>query len=273
LSAPANSTVDTPDWRALPTRGQKAEARLAAFWRFVFRVALGVAILVGLWGGAIALFDVPSFVAPSPLATGQAFVEDADRLFAALGFTLTGVAMGLALAIAIALSLGVIFTLSAPASRAFMPLVIGLRTVPVLAVAPLLIMIFGRGQGTTIATVVIVGFFPIMVNAMRGFRSVSPTVQELFHVAGANWWQLLVKARIPFALPFFFTGLRVATTSALLSAMLAEWLSGAPGIGRLIYDALGNRDMPLMFAAVVLSMATAFTIFGLATVLERRLAR
>jgi NitT/TauT family transport system permease protein len=65
----------------------------------------------------------------------------------------------------------------------------------------------------------------------------------------------------------------VATTSALLSAMLAEWLSGAPGIGRLIYDALGNRDMPLMFAAVVVSMATAFAIFGLATALERRLAR
>jgi NitT/TauT family transport system permease protein len=273
MTSPVDTTVDTPDWRALPTRGQRAEARLAAFWRFVLRVALGVGILVALWGGAIALFDVPIFVAPGPWDTWQAFLEQGDRLFGALGFTLTGVAIGLALAVAIALSLGVIFTLSAPASRAFMPLVIGLRTVPVLAVAPLLIMIFGRGQGTTIATVVIVGFFPIMVNAMRGFRSVSPTVHELFHVAGASWWQLLIKARIPFALPFFFTGLRVATTSALLSAMLAEWLSGAPGIGRLIYDALGYRDMPLMFAAVALSMATAFTIFGVASALERRLAR
>jgi NitT/TauT family transport system permease protein len=269
MSAP----VDTPDWRTLPTRGQMAEARLAALWRFTFRIAASIAILVTLWAGAIAIFEVPPFVAPGPGAVWQAILGQSDRLFGALGFTLTGVAMGLALAIAIALSLGVIFTLSAPASRAFMPLVIGLRTVPVLAVAPLLIMIFGRGQGTTIATVVIVGFFPIMVNAMRGFRSVSPIVQELFHVAGANWWQLLIKARIPFALPFFFTGLRVATTSALLSAMLAEWLSGAPGIGRLIYDALGNRDMPLMFAAVVVSMATAFAIFGLATALERRLAR
>lgn len=273
MSAPVTSPVDTPDWRALPTRGQKAEARLATFWRLLFRIAIGLAILVTLWGGAIAVFDVPVFVAPGPWDTWQAIVQNSDRLFGALGFTLTGVFFGLLLAITIALSLGVIFTLSAPASRAFMPLVIGLRTVPVLAVAPLLIMIFGRGQGTTIATVVIVGFFPIMVNAMRGFRSVSPTVNELFHVAGANWWQLLIKARIPFALPFFFTGLRVATTSALLSAMLAEWLSGAPGIGRLIFDALSFRDMPLMFAAVTLSMATAFTIFGLATALERRLAR
>ncbi|MCU4651792.1 ABC transporter permease [Roseibacterium sp. SDUM158016] len=265
--------VDTPDWRALPTRGQEAERRLAATWAFLLRVGFGVALVVLLWGAAIEVFEVPPFVAPGPLATWQAFREHSGQLFAALGFTLTGVGIGLSLAIAIALSLGVVFTLSAPASRAFMPLVIGLRTVPVLAVAPLLIMIFGRGQGTTIATVVIVGFFPIMVNAMRGFRSVSPTVQELFHVAGAQWWQLLLKARIPFALPFIFTGLRVATTSALLSAMLAEWLSGAPGIGRLIYDALGYRDMGLMFAAVALSMGTAFVLFGIATAAERRLSR
>jgi ABC-type nitrate/sulfonate/bicarbonate transport system permease component len=266
-----STPVDTPDFRALPTRGQRAEAKLAALRGFVLRVAIGVAVLVALWGGAIAAFDVPVFVAPGPVDTWNSFVGNTERLFGALGFTLSGVGIGLSLAVVIALTLGVVFTLSPPVSRAFMPLVIGLRTVPVLAVAPLLIMIFGRGQGTTIATVVIVGFFPIMVNAMRGFRSVSPTVHELFHVAGANWVQLLVKARIPFAMPFFFTGLRVATTSALLSAMLAEWLSGAPGIGRLIYDALSYRDMPLMFAAVALSMATAFAIFGLATALERRL--
>jgi NitT/TauT family transport system permease protein len=266
-----SSPVDTPDWRALPSRGQIAEARLTALRRFVLRVGLGVGLIVAIWAAAIAAFDVPVFVAPGPWDTWQALLQNTDRLFGALGFTLAGVALGLGVAIVIALTLGVVFTLSPPVSRAFMPLVIGLRTVPVLAVAPLLIMVFGRGQGTTVATVVIVGFFPIMVNAMRGFRSVSPTVHELFHVAGASWLQLLIKARIPFALPFFFTGLRVATTSALLSAMLAEWLSGAPGIGRLIYDALGYRDMPLMFAAVALSMATALAIFGLATALERRL--
>ena len=269
MSAP----VDQPDWRALPTRGQMAEARLAWLWALVLRIGIGLGTVVALWAGAIAVFDVPAFVAPTPLATWQAILAHSDQLFGALGFTLTGVATGLVIAVLIAVSLGILFTLSEPASRAFMPLVIGLRTMPVLAVAPLLIMIFGRGQGTTIATVVIVGFFPIMVNAMRGFRSVSPMVFELVHVAGASWFHLLVKARIPFALPFFFTGLRVATTSALLSAMLAEWLSGAPGIGRLIYDALGYRDMPLMFAAVAVSMATAFTIFGLASALERRLVR
>lgn len=266
------SPIDAPDWRALPSRGQRSEARFAALRGFLVRVGLGIGVLVVLWGGAITAFDVPVFVAPGPWETWLAMLEHRGQLTGALLFTLTGVAIGLVIAVVIALSFGVVFTLSAPASRAFMPLVIGLRTVPVLAVAPLLIMIFGRGQGTTIATVVIVGFFPIMVNAMRGFRSVSRTVHELFHVAGASWFQVLVKARIPFAMPYFFTGLRVATTSALLSAMLAEWLSGAPGIGRLIYDALAYRDMPLMFAAVALSMATAFTIFGLATALERRLA-
>ena len=264
--------IDTPNWRALPGPGAKLDARLAGLGGFLKRLTLSLVLIFAVWGGAIAVFEVPVFVAPGPWDTWQAFVANSDKLFAALGFTLGGVAIGLAVAVALALSLAVLFTLSSLASRAFMPLVIGLRTVPVLAIAPLLIMIFGRGQGTTIATVVIVGFFPIMVNAIRGFRSVSPMVKEVFHVAGANWFQFLIKARIPFALPYFFTGLRVATTSALLSAMLAEWLGGAPGIGRLIYDALGYRDMPLMFAAVVLSMATAFAIYGLATALERKLA-
>jgi ABC-type nitrate/sulfonate/bicarbonate transport system permease component len=272
MSSPTVRPVDTPDWRALPGPGQLAQARMRALGRQVTQVGVGAVLLVALWAGAIAIFEVPIFVAPGPLVTWQAFLAQSDKLLAALGYTLGGVAIGLAVAVALAVSLAVLFTLSRPAARSFMPLVIGLRTVPVLAIAPLLIMVFGRGQGTTIATVVIVGFFPIMVNAMRGLGSVSPLVQELFHVAGASWFQVLIKARIPFALPFFFTGLRVATTSALLSAMLAEWLSGAPGIGRLIYDALGYREMPLMFAAVVLSMVTAFTIYRFATALEQRLA-
>lgn len=263
--------VETPDWRALPTRWAEAQARLAGVRRAAVSVALGVAVLVALWAGAIRIFDVPAFVAPGPGATLASFAENRGQLFAALGHTLTGAGIGLVIATVLALALATGFTLSRVMSRALMPLVIGIRTVPVLAVAPLLILIFGRGQGATIVTVVIVGFFPIMVNAMRGFRSVPSNVDELFHVAGARWWQLLWKARIPFALPYIFTGLRTAATSALLSAMLAEWLSGSPGIGRLIYDAYSYRDMPLMFAAVALSMATAYALFAATSRLERSL--
>jgi ABC-type nitrate/sulfonate/bicarbonate transport system permease component len=119
-------TVDTPDWRALPTRGQRAEARLAAVRGFVLRVALGVGILVALWGGAIAPSTCPIFVAPGPVDTWLSFVAKADRLFGALGFTLTGVADRAGPRRGHRADAGRRLHALAPASRAFMPLVIGL---------------------------------------------------------------------------------------------------------------------------------------------------
>lgn len=171
----------------------------------------------------------------------------------------------------VAIGLASAFVASSRATHAVLPIVIGLRTAPVLAIAPILIMVFGRGIGTAIAVVVIVSFFPIMVNAMKGFTSTKRSALELMHVVGASPSQIFIKVRLPFALPFIFAGLRSAATSAILAAMLAEWLSGAPGLGTLILDAASYRKNDLLWAAVVVSMVLAFLIFSLTTAVERRL--
>ncbi|MCX5513054.1 ABC transporter permease [Kaistia algarum] len=248
-----------------------AEARPAAR---AFRSALGpllfAAILIGLWKLAVMAFSVPPYIMPPPEAALSAFEANAGKIGLAVFFTLRNAAAGLAVAFVIAIGLAALFVASDKATHAVLPIVIGLRTAPVLAIAPILIMVFGRGIGTAIAVVVIVSFFPIMVNAMKGFSSTRKNALELMHVLGASASKTFLKVRFPFALPFIFAGLRSAATSAILSAMLAEWLSGAPGLGTLILDAASYRKNDLLWAAVVVSMLLAFLIFSATTAVEKR---
>ena len=230
-----------------------------------------IAIVVGLWKLVVTVFAIPAFMMPPPEAALAALRDNASAIGQAVFFTLRNAAAGLAVAFIIAMLLAAIFVSSRFTTRAVLPIVIGLRTAPVLAIAPILIMAFGRGIGTAIVVVVIVSFFPIMVNAMRGFTATPRSAMELMHVLGAGWFVTFAKVRLPFSVPFIFTGLRSAATSAMLSAMLAEWLSGAPGLGTLILDASSYRKSGLLWAGVVVSMVVAFAIFTLTTSLERRL--
>ncbi|MDR3375784.1 MAG: ABC transporter permease [Ancalomicrobiaceae bacterium] len=265
--------IDHPDASLIPTRGRIAQERVDAATRAIAFFVVAVVLIVGLWQGAIDLFDLKPFVVPTPMSVLVALNQDWPKLGAALGYTLRGTLFGLVISTSLALVLGTLFTLSDNLARAVMPLLIAIRTAPVLAIAPLLILIFGRGQAISIAVVVIVSFFPILVNATRGFRSTDANALELMHVCGATWLQTFFKVRLPFALPAIFTGLRAAATSGLLSAMLAEWLSGAPGLGTLILEAESFRKLPLMWAGVVLAMAVAFAIFALTVRMERSVVK
>jgi len=141
--------------------------------------------------------------------------------------------------------------------------------VPMIAIAPLIILIFGRGPGNSIGMVALLTFFQIMLAAKRGFLSPSPNALEMMHTYGASFWQTQLKVRVPFAIPYIFTGLRIAAASAILCAMFAEWLSGAPGLGRLILDAYSTQDFPLMWATVLTSTFAAYMFFTLTLVVER----
>ena len=243
-------------------------ASLRAGGRFV----LFVLLIAVLWKGLVVAFAIQPFVLPPPEAAAAALVGNAGSIAAAALFTLRNAAAGLTAAFVIAIALAAAFTAS-PMARSVLPVLIALRTAPALAIAPILIMVFGRGIGTAIAVVVIVSFFPIMVNAMRGFVAAKRTALELMHVLGASGWTTFVKVRWPFSLPFIFAGLRSAATSAILSAMLAEWLTGAPGLGKLLLDAASFRKTGLLWAGVIVSVAMGYAIFALTAALEARLTR
>jgi NitT/TauT family transport system permease protein len=265
--------IDTPNASLVPTRGQQESVRAIAAARSVLFTVLVLASIAFVWQGAITLFHVKPFVAPTPLSVVTALNTDWTKLATALGYTLRSTFVGLALSCCVALILATLFTLSEGLARTLMPLIIAIRTAPVLAIAPLLILMFGRGAATSIAVVVIVCFFPIMINAAKGFQSTDRSALELMHVLGATWLGTFFKVRVPFAFPHIFVGLRTAATGGLLSAMLAEWLSGSPGLGTLILEAGSSRKLPLMWAGVVLAMAIAFTVFTFTVCMERRFTK
>ena len=175
------------------------------------------------------------------------------------GFTLSA-ALGLAVSTLVATLVALSFSMNRNLAQASLPVVLVFRSTPVAAVAPIMMLIFGRGISTSMAVVTIVSFFPMLVNMMRGLESADPTAAELLHVYGASRWQQLRLVRIPFALPYLFTGLRVAGSSAILGAMLSEWITGTKGLGN--HSRFGEmRETDLLWAAVLTSVVIALVVF------------
>lgn len=236
--------------------------------RAVVRVAV-VAALVLLWRGAIAAWAIPQYLVPSPGSVAAAAASHPGVLLARAGYTLGSALTGLAVSAVFAGLLALAFTSSRRLAQAALPLVVAFRSAPVVAVAPLVMLVAGRGVGTSIIVVTIVSFFPLYVNLLRGLSAPDRTAVELMMVTGATRWQQLCLLRIPYAMPFLFTGLRVAGGSAILGAMLSEWLTGAPGLGMLILASGDMREIELLWAATILSVVVALAVFWATSAGER----
>jgi NitT/TauT family transport system permease protein len=222
---------------------------------------LTVAVIGGLWQLAIVAFRPPDFIVPAPATVALAFEQHYQVLLSSAVVTVGAAALGILLSTAFAIVLSVVFLASRTASDIAMPLVIAFRSAPVVAIAPIIMLFVGRGIGTSVIVVLIISFFPLLVNLMKGFAAADRGCVELMRVYGASRIQQLRFIRIPYALPFFFAGLRVAGPQALLGAMLSEWITGAHGIGYLILSAGSLREVELLWAAVLLSVAIALIVF------------
>jgi len=226
-------------------------------------------VLGTIWFAAATFFQIPAYLLPTPVTVLRTLDENFAEVVRAATFTVACTMAGMAISMVIAIALAVAFIASDRASRAFMPIIILIRTVPMIAVAPLIILIFGRGPANSIGVVALLTFFQIMLAAKRGFLSPSANVLELMHSCGATFWQTQLKIRVPFAIPYLFTGLRIAAGSSILCAMFAEWLSGAPGLGMLILESYSVQNFPLMWATVLTSTTAAFMFFTLTLAMEQ----
>jgi NitT/TauT family transport system permease protein len=224
------------------------------------RVLIVLALIVA-WRGLIWLYAIPPYLVPRPLAVAYAAAAGDKSLLAHAAYTLGTAMLGLAISGIFAVILALACTNSPDLSRASMPLVIAFRSAPVTAIAPLIMLAVGRGMGTSIIVVTIVSFFPIFVNLMRGLAAPDPMAVELLAVTGASRWHQMRYLRLPAAMPFLFTGLRIAGGSAILGAMLSEWLTGAPGLGMLILESSQMRQVEMLWAAVILSILIALCVF------------
>lgn len=230
-------------------------------------VAAGV--VVGLWHFAVMYYAIPVYLMPKPGAVWQAMIDKRAVLGTATGITVGSAALGLAVSTLFATMIAVSFIINRYVAQAAMPLVIALRSAPVVAVAPLIMLFVGRGIATSVIVVVIVSFFPILVNLMRGLQAPDANSIELLHVYGATRWQQIRLVRAPFSVPYLFTGLRIAGANAILGAMLSEWITGSRGLGLLILESGDLREVEMLWGAVVVAIFVALAVFWITSAAER----
>ena len=241
--------------------------------RHVVTGAAVISVVLAVWWGLIAVYNIKPYFMPGPGATLLTLVNQRATLIDHSLTTLWETVVGVFVALVLAVALAVGFVTSPTAERALLPLAVTLRSIPIVAIAPLITLIAGRGFATSVICVTMVCFFPILVNAARGLRALTPEMRELFRVCGANRRQLLRYARMQLTVPYLFAGLRSAAAAAVLGAMLAEWLTGQQGLGYLLTNAAALRDNELLWSVAIVASICSLSFFALMQAVEKRFVR
>jgi NitT/TauT family transport system permease protein len=223
--------------------------------------------------GIVRLTAVPEYLFPGPIRVWAAFWEKRGTLTIDLLVTLLEASLGFMLANLFSLLVGVGFFYLRTAERAVLPLLIGLKAVPIVAIAPLLVLWFGYGLSSKVIMAAIVAFFPLVVGVTTGIRSVNIEAVDLMRSLSATRWEMLTKLCLPIAVPYIIAALKVSSTLAVVGAIVAELTGARRGLGFSILMATYNVDTPLLFSAIVLSAMTGGVLYLVVLVLERSLWR
>jgi ABC-type nitrate/sulfonate/bicarbonate transport system permease component len=227
------------------------------------------------WDLLADALSIEPFLVPAPSDVAESLWRDRSLLAENAWVTLQEVAGGIAIALAVGWSLAIAMHVSPLLRHALYPLLVASQTVPVIAIAPILIVWFGFGIGPKLAIIALVCFFPVAVNTLDGLRSVDPALVRMMRTLDAGRWQILRRVEAPAALPFFFSGAKVAAAVAVIGAVFGEW-SGADaetgGLGHLILIAQGQLQTARVFAAVTVLAAIAVALVGALTLAQRHFA-
>jgi ABC-type nitrate/sulfonate/bicarbonate transport system permease component len=237
-----------------------------------------VVVLLGLWQLAASLdviasaLNIEPFLVPSPSEIAQSLWADRSLLLDNGWVTLQEVLAGFALSVVAGVAFAVVLHLSPMLRRAFYPLLIASQTVPIVVVAPILVVWLGFGIGPKLVIIALICFFPITVNTLDGLRSVDPDLLKMMRTLDASRLQTFRRVEGPSALPYFFSGAKIAVAVAVIGAVFGEWAGSSSGLGHLIQQASAQLQTARTFAAVVVLSALAIVLFGLLAVIERRVA-
>ncbi|WP_408013773.1 ABC transporter permease [Roseibium marinum] len=256
---------------------QDSNVRPAGLFEFAERVRYRlpvVAAVVGLlaaWQFIVWFFSIPTYMAPSPIDVVGAFRSNGWMLFSNFWPTLYEALLGFIFGNAVAILLAVWFVHSRLAERAFYPIAVFINTIPIIAVAPILVLIFGNGLAPKIIIAALICFFPTLVNMVRGLKAVSPATLDLMRILSASNGEVFWKVRLQSSLPFLFAALKIASTTCVIGAIVAEWIGSNFGLGALIIEATYNFRAPLLYATVFTAALLAVTLFSLVSFAEARL--
>ena len=236
--------------------------------KFAAPVAILLGVL-GIWETSVHVFDIPRYILPAPSKIVVTLFVEREQLLKHTLVTLEEMLLGFVLAASIGIPLAILMFEFPVLERAFYPYVIGSQTVPVFAIAPLLVLWFGFGIASKVIMAALIVFFAIVLNTLDGLKSTDPDTVNLFRILRANRWQILWKVRIPSALPFIFSGAKIGISISTIGAVIGEWVGAKAGLGYLMLYANGRLEVALVFAAIFCLTLLGLSLFGTMTLLER----
>jgi NitT/TauT family transport system permease protein len=231
--------------------------------------ALAVVFLVILWEVLVRAFQVPEFLLPAPSVIASESWAVAGNLGMHSLATLRTVLLGFLLSVVISLPMALAITSSPAVGNAIYPLLVLTQSVPKVALAPLLVVILGANELPRVVVTFLVAFFPLVISISTGLLAVPPELLELGRACKANWRQELMRIRLPYAVPFIFSGFKVAITLCVVGAVVAEFVNADRGLGYLIVTSTAFFKVPLAFGAVIMLSFMGIVLFQLVVMLER----
>ena len=229
-------------------------------------LALG---LLALWEVYVRAAGVPRTILPAPTRIASAAFEDAGLLWWHTRQTLLETVVGFALAVAVAALCAAAIDFFPPVRRALFPLLITSQTIPIIALAPLLVLWFGYGVLPKVLIVALVCFFPMVVAAVHGLAATDPELLKLYRTFGASRRQIFRLVRLPTALPSFFAGMRIAVTYSVIGAVFGEYVGATRGLGILLQTAKNSYRTDLVFGMIAVTAALSLALYGAVILLER----
>lgn len=237
-------------------------------------VPLGMlAALLTCWQLGVRLFEVPTYIAPAPSEVAIEFVEKFPLLLKNFWPTFYESVMGFFAGNLAAILIAIAFVHNKFVEKAFFPLAVFINTIPILAIAPILVLIFGAGLTAKVVIAALICFFPTLVNMVRGLQAVSPQSLELARILSASKSEIFWKIRLPSSLPFLFSALKIAATTCVIGAIVGEWIGADVGLGALIIDSTFNFRSALLYATVFMSSGLSVFLFVMVSLAERYFIR
>ena len=239
-------------------------------WLVKWSPAFGiVCLIVGAWQLLVKIREIPSWLLPSPSSVATTIYSDHSMLMRHTLVTLEEIILGFFLALAVGVILASAICLSQKIEKALYPFIIASQTVPIIVIAPMLLVWIGYGLAPKIIVVALISFFPIVVNTVDGMKSIDPDIQKLMHTLGGKNAQVFSKIMIPSSLPYLFSGLRVAIAISVIGAVIGEWVGSSEGLGNLMIRSKPQFQTERVFAAIIILSFIGIGLFALITYLEK----
>jgi NitT/TauT family transport system permease protein len=242
-------------------------------WRRRLLPVAGIAVALTIWAVLVHVLKVPPFVAPSPLLVITTLYAKFGLLMTNLLPTAIEAISGFALGNLTAILIATVFVHKKTMEETFFPIVVIINTIPVVAKAPILVLLLGNGMEPKIAIAALICFFPTLVNMVRGLESVNPRAMELMRVLSASRREVFFKLRLYNSLPYLFSALKISASTSVIGAIVGEWIGSTYGIGALIIQAMYNFDSAMLYATVIVGSIFSVMFFLAISVAERLTVR